>query len=218
MFRAFDCFRKPDEHFLERYADTEFVIDRIGHQQITAVHHTWVADMDEFMHVADQHILQGYEGTMIRHLDGPYKSGRSTLKQGWLVKYKAWADAEGTVIGFEELMRNENPDLKDEFGLAKRSSHKENMVPANTLGALILETEWGTLRVGTGFDATARQIIWNRNMVKVLKDGETSFDEYEVLVRGRQPDLGRTVTFKYQPHGMQDLPRFPVFLGFREEQ
>ncbi len=210
VFCAFDIFRAPDEPYLERFVDTEFIVDAIGHPRIQVVHHTYVANAKEFMEIAAQHIDQGYEGSMIRHLDGPYKSGRSTLKQGWLLKYKAWADAEGTIVGFEELMHNENPDLRDNFDRAKRSSHKANMVPANTLGALVLSTNWGTLRVGTGFDASLRQEIWDRNMVKQLNEGRW-------IIRGPQPDINRTVTFKYQAHGMQDKPRFPVFKGFRED-
>ncbi len=167
--------------------------------------HEWVANETEFMLAASKHIDQGFEGTMIRSFDGPYKSGRSTLKQGWLLKYKAWADAEGTVVGFEELMHNENPDLRDKFDHAKRSSHKANMIPANTLGALILSTEWGELRVGTGFDAALRQEIWG------------SMKWSEVEGRYLTSYFGRTITFKYQAHGMQDKPRFPVFKGFRED-
>ncbi len=201
VFYAFDCFRKPDEHYLERYIDVDFICDQMNHPRIKCVAHLWVANADEFRRAAFDHIEHGFEGTMIRSFDGPYKSGRSTLKQGWLLKYKAWADAEGTIVGFEELMHNKNPDLRDNFDRAKRSSHKANMIPANTLGALILNTVWGTLRVGTGFDAAQRQEIWNRNMIEVQGS----------------PDLYRTVTFRYQKHGMQDKPRFPSFKGFRED-
>lgn len=203
-FCAFDTFRDPQEEYLERCVDTEFIVEQIGHPRIRPVRHDYVANVEEFTEQAYQHIYLGYEGSMIRSLDGPYKSGRSTLKQGWLLKYKAWADADGVVIGFKELMHNENPDLRDNFDQAKRSSHKENMVPAGTLGALLLETDWGELSVGSGFDAMARQLIWERNMVNHNAPGG-------------QGDRGRTVTFKYQVHGMQNKPRFPIFLRFRED-
>lgn len=148
---------------------------------------------------------------MLRHPQGPYKNGRSTLRQQWLLKHKDWQDAEGTIIGFEERMHNANEDIKDNFGYAKRSSAKDGMQPTGTLGALILETPWGELRVGTGFDDALRAEIWERNEVKQV-------GEAEWVVRGPQPDIGRTITFKYQPFGMQDKPRFPVFLHFREDE
>jgi hypothetical protein len=124
--------------------------------------------------------------------------------QGHLVKYKEWADAEGTVVGFEERMHNANEDVRDNLGHAKRSSHKENMVPMDTLGALILDTAWGELKVGTGFDDAQRQNIWDAN------------NKGKVCMNAR--DYMRKVTFKYQAFGMQDKPRFPVFMHFREDE
>ena len=151
---------------------------------------------------------------MIRDPQGPYKGGRSTLNQGWLIKYKEWLDAEGTVVGFEERMHNTNEDQKDNFGHAKRSSHKDGKVPMGTLGALLLDTAWGQLSVGTGFDDALRQDIWERNCVIAKGEG----DHVEFIVRGKQPDINRVVTFKYQPFGMQDKPRFPIFKHFREDE
>ena len=145
--------------------------------------------------LATEYVAQGYEGIVLRDPKGLYKQGRSTLKQQGMIKYKEFSDAEGTVVGFEELLRNENEDERDNLGLAKRSDKKEGMVPGNTLGALVLRTSWGELRVGTGFDAALRDEIW----------------------MDRTNYTGRVVTFKYQTHGMQDLPRFPVFLHFRED-
>ena len=141
-------------------------------------------------------IRHGYEGIILRDPLMPYKSGRSTVKQQGMLKYKEFSDAEGTIIGFEELMRNENPQEHDEFGLAKRSSEKAGKVPGGTLGKLVLETQWGELRVGSGFDMALRDKIW----------------------ANRQHYYGLTVTFKYQDFGILDKPRFPIFKAFRESE
>jgi DNA ligase-1 len=195
-FAVFDCFEFPDQPFAERLGMAHGRVYGINHPRVMAVTHTLIQDREEFEQRALRYLEEGFEGTMIRSVEGPYKSGRSTLNQGWLVKYKEWSDAEGTVVGFEERMHNANEDQKDNFGYAKRSSHQENMVPMGTLGALILDTVWGELRVGTGFDDFMRDTIWHMQ-------GGT---------------LGKTVTFKYQPFGMQDKPRFPVFKHFREKE
>lgn len=206
-YLVFDCFEHPDWDFVARYTQAKSLCFKKSYEEIQLLEHQVVKDMGEFLKFADTCVAQGYEGSIIRAPVGTYKSGRSTLRQGWLLKYKQWADAEGAIIGFEELYHNANPDQRDKFDLAKRSSHKDNMIPAGTLGALILQTEWGELRVGTGFDAASRQLLWDRNMTEQPKE--------RVFVHGHS-DMGRIVTFKYQPHGMQDLPRFPVFKGFRE--
>ena len=206
---AFDCFYHPEDPYERRYRDAIATTTEIDSVHIRYVDHKLVHSAEEFAKYATQCLQKGFEGACLRALQGPYKSGRSTLRQGWLLKYKQWQDAEGTVLGFEERMHNANEDIKDHFGHAKRSSHKANMVPMGTLGALILDTAWGELRVGTGFDDATRQDIWDRNM---------TFLGLENIAMGMsQPDTGRIVTFKYQAFGMQDKPRFPVFKGFRED-
>jgi DNA ligase-1 len=138
----------------------------------------------------------GYEGVMIRSTDGPYKFGRSTMKQGWLLKLKRFLDDEATVIGFEELMRNGNEQVRNALGLAERSDHQANMVPANTLGALVcLSRDNIKFNIGTGFSDATRQEIWSN----------------------RETYLSQKVKFKYQPHGVKTAPRCPVFLGFRPQ-
>lgn len=152
----------------------------------------------ELVEYEEEMIRKGYEGVMIRSVDGPYKCGRSTTKEGYLLKLKQFADAEAVVVGFEERMHNANEKLKDELGHAKRSSHKANLVPMDTLGALVVKCDKFSkeFKIGTGFDDVTRAEIWKNK------------DKY----------LGRLVTFKYQPHGTKDKPRIPSFKGFRDER
>lgn len=154
--------------------------------------------IDTPMHLVEYEekcLEQGYEGIITRLPSSPYKSGRSTLKQQWLLKLKRWEDAEGTIIGFEPLMRNMNEQEQNILGLSERKHRKAGLQEDSLLGFLILETQWGTLRVGSGFDMSMRQEIWEHQ------------NEYQ----------GHIVTFKYQKHGMKELPRFPIFKGFRPE-
>jgi DNA ligase-1 len=88
-----------------------------------------------------KNLSTGYEGTMVRSWDGPYKNGRATFKEGFLTKLKPFEDAEATVIGFEEQMHNANEAKTDALGRTERSSHKENLIPKGTLGALICSNQ-----------------------------------------------------------------------------
>ena len=100
------------------------------------------------------------------------------------------------MIGFTELYRNANEAETDELGYTKRSSHKENQIPAGVLGALVVEHQtYGVFEVGTGFDAKQRADI---------------FQNQSTLV-------GRLAKIKFQEAGLKEKPRFPVFLGFRDE-
>lgn len=144
----------------------------------------------------EQDCLQdGYEGVMIRAVDSPYKCGRSTEKEGYLLKLKRFVDAEAMIIGTEEKVHNANEATTDELGRTKRSSHKANQIPMNTLGALLVrDCATGIeFRIGSGFDDATRQMLWN---VRTTLNGTI-------------------VKFKSQPTGVKDKPRFPVFLGLR---
>ncbi len=140
---------------------------------------------------------RGYEGIMLRSPDGAYKFGRSTLKEGYLMKLKRFADSEAEIIGFDERMHNENVKTIDALGRSKRSSHKANKHGAGDLGALrVRDVSSGVeFDVGTGFDDSLRAEIW----------------------ANRKVYLGKTIKYKYFPTGSKDKPRFPVFLGIRKD-
>ena len=142
-------------------------------------------------------LAEGYEGVMLRSPNGPYKVGRSTVKEGYLLKMKRFEDAEAWVTGFDERMHNANPETTDAFGHAEHSTHKANMVPMGMLGALIVDKGDGVVfKIGTGFTEEQRKEIW----------------------ANRHHYMSKLVKFKSQPTGVLTAPRFPVFIGFRDER
>lgn len=140
-------------------------------------------------------LREGCEGAMIRQPDSPYKQGRSTEKEQYLLKLKVFEDTEGVVIGFKERLHNTNEKEKDELGNAKRSSKKTGMEATDTLGSLELDMNGVIVSVGSGFDDAQRKDFWSR----------------------RDELLGKTVTFKFQELSKYGVPRFPVFKCFRED-
>lgn len=154
-----------------------------------------IVNIDQLKDEETKVLAEGYEGLMLRSFDSPYKFGRSTLKQGWLLKLKRFKDAEATVIGFNEMMHNNNEAMEDELGHTKRSSHQANLKPAGVLGTLVVRLNDIEFGIGSGFDAAQRKEIWDN----------------------KEKYLGKLVTFKYQEAGMLDKPRFPIFKGFRSK-
>lgn len=155
-----------------------------------------VYDYSQLLEFETLCLAQGYEGVMLRHPDGPYKCGRSTMKEGYLMKLKRFIDAEAEVIGFEEGMHNANEAKKNALGHTERSGHKDGLVPTGWLGSLrVRDLETGIeFNIGTGFDMALRTLIWKQ----------------------RKQYLGKIVKYKSQPTGVKDAPRFPVFLGIRD--
>jgi DNA ligase-1 len=156
---------------------------------------TEIKTIEELLKYETEVLEQGFEGVMLRTAHGPYKFGRSTLKEGSLVKMKKFDDDEAIITGFNELDKNTNEKTKDEFGYAKRSSHKEGKIGQDTLGSL--DVNWNGIHfsIGSGFTAEQRKEFWN----------------------DRDNLMGKIVKFKYFATGMKEAPRFPIFLGFRSE-
>lgn len=171
-------------------------LDAPAYKFVTALLPKPLLNIQELQEYEESCVNSGYEGVMLRNPNGPYKCGRSTVREGYLLKVKRFEDAEATVIGFEELMHNANEATIDALGYTDRATCKENLQGMNTLGSLkVMDCKTNAVfSVGTGFDADQRKKIWSNR------------DQY----------LGKTITYKFQPHGVKDLPRCPVFKGFRD--
>ena len=159
------------------------------------VPHTKADNAEELMRLEAHYVGLGYEGVMVRAPWGTYKFGRSTESQGLLGKVKRFEDTEGTIVGYEELMRNENEATINNLGYQERSTAQAGQIPGGTLGALIVShPDWeDTFGIGTGFTADERFTLWQ--------------------IRGTL--VNQKVRFKHQPSGAKDKPRFPVYLGLR---
>lgn len=166
----------------------------------------WVVPLEQTIHenpeslaaYEEEMVKAGYEGVIVRGLGGRYKQGRSTLNEQFLMKLKRFTDTEALCVGFTELKHNLNEATVSETGYQVRSSHKSNMIGGKMLGALtcLWEPTGETFNIGTGFSAADREFLW----------------------AARDTLTGRMVKFKYQPHGVKDLPRLPVFVGFRNKE
>jgi len=201
-YHVFDDFSMPQHlGFAVRFAALKERISktRFCHlgADIAVVPHIYLENMDQLLQTEAAALARGYEGIMLRSLSGPYKQGRSTPNEGWLLKVKQFADSEAEIIGFQEQLHNANEATVDELGHTKRSSHKENMVPTGKLGALkVRDIKTGeTFDVGTGFDDAQRHRYWEH----------------------REMLLGKLLVYKYFPSGNIAAPRFPTFKGFRDK-
>lgn len=151
-------------------------------------------------------VAAGHEGVMLRSPDGPYKEGRSTEREGFLLKLKRFLDGEAEVIGVTELMHNGNVAKINELGRTERSSHKAGLVGKGILGALCVRGVGGTydgvdFEIGTGFTARERKELW---------------ELYGPTGLGALPNC--LAKYKYFALGPKDKPRFPVFLGWRDKR
>ena len=207
-FYVFDnCF--VTDTWEERFATISTELD-----YIRKVEHYHVWYEEEVSCFEEEFLDQGYEGLMIRDPYGPYKEGRSTAREGWLLKLKRFEDSEALVIGMEEKMHNANEATKNALGHTQRTSHQENLVPLNTMGALIVrDVKTGVeFNIGTGFDDAERLWWWNE------------FHKQHLWMSGRMNNGGwshdcldpsTVVKYKYFAQGSKDKPRFPTYISIR---
>lgn len=167
----------------------------LDYPHIEVVPHDYISNPEELDAYENMRVEQGYEGVMLRDPNGLYKYGRSTLKEGILLKMKRFVDTEAVVQGFVEQLHNSNEATINALGHTERSSHKAGMVGKGTLGALIVRSEAfkEQFQIGSGFTAAQRQEIWDNQ------------EKY----------LFAQLRFKYQSVGVLDAPRFPIFQGWR---
>lgn len=199
---------KPEHPYhsrLERVEVIHSLLVQRGINLCKVVPQTIVKTVGDIALVEDEVLKQGYEGLIIRSMDGKYKYGRSTANEQLLVKFVRRERIEGKVVGVVELQRNTNDDIKNAFGDAKRSRVKDGMVAGDTMGALEVEIEhsgefenhFSTVEVGTGFTSKQRDEIWKR-----FKDGGVIGDIVTIEHRGVTKDFSL---------------RFPSFKGFRKD-
>lgn len=204
-FYAFDIWDTPNFAYEARRNNMrEFILHRgdpqvcVDIEDIGCCYRVNSGDHDIFENILQEYLGDGFEGLIARNIKGLYKYGRSTSKEGHLLKWKVWEDEEAEVVGFEELMHNQNAAFTNETGHTKRSAHQDGKVPGGMLGALVVRSSKynGTFNIGSGFDMALRQLIWD----------------------SRESYLGKQAKFKHFPIGQKDLPRHPIFLGFRDER
>jgi len=195
LYHAFDLVKKSlTESYLDRMGNlAACTLSVLKHVRILLPER--IFNEEELLAYEKKCLADGYEGIMLRTADSPYKCGRSTEREGWLLKLKRFSDSEAIILGFEEKHSNQNEADEDAFGHTKRSQALAGMVPMNTMGKLVVkDVKSGiTFGLGTGFDDALRSKIW-MNQSKYL---------------------GKIVKYKFQACGVKEKPRFPVFLGWR---
>lgn len=163
---------------------------------IQMVEHQIIWNLDQLNAYEVEMLEEGWEGVMIRSIDGRYKHGRSTMKEGGLLKVKRFEDGEAIIIGFEEEMQNNNEKVVNELGRSKRSSHKGGKSGKATLGAFVMRDLKTDIEFSCGTGLT---------------------DEFAAEVwANRTAYLNCVGKYKFFAHGVKDAPRHPVWLGFRD--
>ena len=184
--------------------------------RLVIVEHKMLHSYEEIDEELNRLLELGHEGLMIRSTDGHYKWGRSTAKEGILIKLKQWEDAEGIITAVHEELENKNEAKINALGKQERSSHKANKIGKGILGKYSVRTY---MTPGFCFGIDKKNIP---GAVAVEFDlgaaANSTREERASAWETAQERVGKTVTFKYQYTMGVEAPRCPVFKMIREDE
>lgn len=166
-----------------------------------------ITSMEELLAFDDSNLDAGYEGTIIRALNGKHKQGRSTVREGGLLRIKRFIESEAIVTGITEGQSNQNEAQVNELGLQFRSSHQDNMVPNGLVGS-IQARALTTVRDGS-------RVVIEVGQELTISPGNMPHSERMYYYEQQSELLGKTIKFKFFPKGIKDKPRFPTFVSLR---
>lgn len=160
--------------------------------------HAWIDGPESLAHYEAKMLAAGHEGIMLRALEGPYKCGRATLREGYLSKLKRFVDSEAVILEILELQHNHNEAFVGELGQTKRRTLKANKVDGGVMGKMrVRDLKTGVeFKIGTGIGLT-----WELR---------------RRLFQCRDIMPGKIVRYRFQDHGRKDKPRIASFQGFRD--
>lgn len=200
--------------YSERYKQLSDIVDYLnkqGYSFIRIVPNYEVDNLQEYHYLRDLFLDQGYEGCILRDMKSKYKQGRSSAVKPDLWRYKPYSTAEIKVTRLIEEMKNNNAAKVNELGRTERSSHKENLVGKQTLGAIE-----GTL-VNDLLDYKGKVVA---KVGTIITIGTGCLTEKECKYYWDNPEelLEHIVEFAYMSYGLKDNARFANFNRIRSER
>lgn len=212
FFNVFDCLSlvnwnidiSYEVSYCARCEHYDDIIEKYKFPHVTSVTQYVIENARSAEGMYEKFLQDGYEGMMLRSLNGRYKKGRATLSEGIMFKVKPKATIDAVLIDvfcrramLEEIRTGPRP--VDERGLLRRSHKQGDFEDTDIAGAFLVRDEQGReFKVGfaRGFGLEMRKQLWDqRNML-----------------------IGRWVEVVYLPIGEKDVPRSGRFVRFRDDK
>lgn len=198
-FYVFDKWDARTPSYQDRFIEARIQVECAGAARVVPLEYQILHCEDDLLTYEAGQLDAGYEGVILRSHNGAYKHGRSTVREGGLLKLKRFLDSEAEVLEVIEEQFNGNEAQRDNLGRTKRSSAKAGKVGKGRAGALRVRDvrTHVEFEVGTGLTDTDKAEWW----------------AWWELGSRRRP---RYVKYKFFPVGMQERPRHPVFVSMRD--
>lgn len=197
MFYVFDLAFHPF-NFMTRLQELQDKLAVCPSPHVEFVNHELIESQED-LEAYERYCLQtGYEGVMLRKMEGYYKNGRSTMNEQILMKLKRFRDGEALIVGFGEGITNLNEPTVNELGYMKRSNHKDNKMASGQVGRIF------------GKDLTTGEEI-------VISPGRMTQPERVHYFENPNELIGNIAKYKTFDYGRVAASRFCTFQGLRHK-
>jgi DNA ligase-1 len=155
-----------------------------------------VESLEDVDALFERNIDTGYEGVILRDINGPYKFGRSTVKEGYMLKVKPFHTWDSPVLDILERFENLNESQTNELGQSFKRNTKADKAGTGLASALVTEYEGHPIKVVLTGDEDFRREIWEN----------------------KESYIGKLFEWKGMIVGAKDVPRHPNFIRWREDK
>jgi DNA ligase-1 len=172
-------------------------LDNVGHLRVIEAH--VCNNHEELLYWDTKWLDEGYEGTIIRGMNNRHKQGRSTIREGGLLRIKRFIEEDAVVISIVEGDRNDNEAQTNELGHTFRSTHQANMTPNGMVGSF-----------------TCRNL--KDDKIVTVSPGKMPHPQRRFYFENQHEIVGKVIKYKHFPKGVKDKPRFPTFQCIRSPE
>lgn len=219
----FDDFTYADRSYHARLTRTQYRIDDIerylsnmsSDDQMVKIHSLYqtskesLANKDSIDRQIEHWAETGYEGSVLRSIDGRYKYGRATLREGTFLKFKSYIDFNFIITSGEEMMHNKNEATTNALGYTERSTHQENMVPSGMIGAI-----WGILDE----DVNIGGVTLKKGDTIKVGAGKMSHEDRRLFFTNPEKFVGQYAVGQTFAYGAKEKLRHPTFQHLRSKE
>ena len=195
-FHCFECVHIPDAN--GTFQHRRFDIRDLNFDKVVSVNQHQVENSNEVKELFTKKLDEGYEGLILRSSESPYKFGRSTLKEEYMLKVKPFETFDAKIIDVVQATEVDPTAKKtiNELGRSVTSKKKDDRMLIPMASAFTVGYQNNTVKVTLAMTDKEKEEVWLYR------------DSY----------IGRMIEYKGMLIGAKNVPRHPVFVRFREDR
>lgn len=200
-FYLFDCVYSDnfDAPFIDRVGACQDISGAFPNEVELVRQHT-VKSQEEVELYFEIALEKGFEGLILKSLDGRYKCGRGTIKEGLIYKVKPFVTTDSKILDIIQATEvDPNAEKKiNELNRSVTSKKLKDRIPIEKASAFLVDYEGKQVKVVIAMTDIEKEEIW----------------------KNKEKYIGKIVEYKFMKVGMKEdgLPRHPTSIRMRYDK